>query len=74
MTDGEGGNFLCRIWDGSIHRPGLDSVGFRYADGAILPGGPTYKSPKDRGDGMPALPGGRGAGRQGLQPEDYWRR
>ena len=62
--------FICRGWYGSIRRPGVNSVGVRYADGYICRGVPTDKCPKYRGDGMLAFPGGRGAGRQGLHLED----
>ena len=48
----------------------MDSVGVRNADGDILPGGPTDERTQDRGDSVQALPGGRGAGTQGIHPED----
>ena len=33
-------------------------------------GSTTEKLPKDRGDGVPAMPGSRGAGRRGIHLED----
>ena len=33
--DVEGGMIICQIWDVSIHRPGMASVGVQHADGAV---------------------------------------
>ena len=52
----------------------MASVGIQHTDWDIWPGGPTDERLEDRGDGMPDLPGGQGAGRQGLHPEDDGRR
>ena len=44
----------------SLPQPEMDSVSVRHAERAVRTGGTVEKNPQDRGDGVPAFPGGRG--------------
>ena len=62
--------FLCGRRTGGFHRPMVDPVCILYADRDLWPGISSGKRPQDRGGGMQAILGIRGAGRRVLHTED----
>ena len=46
------GNFVCQRWGGCFHRPGMDPVGVRFADGAVWLGGTVDNFFLDHGGGV----------------------
>ena len=66
-VEGASSVFLRGKRDGSLHQPGLAQERDRNYAGALRPGGNVDKRPENCGYGLPAMLGGRGPGRQGLQ-------
>ena len=67
---GEHGVLLRVLWYGGLHRPVVAPDCARCADGYLQLGRAADKHSKNRGDGVPAMPGGQGAVRRGLHTEN----
>ena len=65
-AEGKGRYFNRRLRNGSLYLPGVDPDRVWYYGGTLWPGGAEDECPKNRGDGLPYIPGGQDTGRQSL--------